>query len=52
MTLDDEIDELDEIFTLVLSNSSNATISDDTAMITILDDDTTEISVADVSEDE
>ena len=39
ITEDDALDEEDETFTVTLSNASNATIADDEATGTILDDD-------------
>ncbi len=44
----DTIDETDETFTVVLGNPGNATIADDTATGTILDNDTRSLSIADL----
>ena len=48
--LDDKLDEPDETFTVTLSNPSNATLNDDVATGTIIDDDASpELSIADQS---
>ena len=49
-TLDDDIDERDETFTVTLSGPTGATLADDTAIGTITDnDDTPTLSVADAT---
>ena len=47
--LDDALDELDETFTLTLSNATNALISDGEGTGTIADDDVANLSVDDVA---
>ena len=45
----DTLSEVSETATLTLSNASNATISDATATLTIVDDDIPSLSINDVS---
>lgn len=48
-SLGDTFDEADETFHVVLTAPTNATLADDTALGTILDDDTRSISVSDAT---
>ncbi len=47
--LDDTIDETNETFAINLSNASNAVISDNSSEVTITDDDTLSVTIADVT---
>ena len=47
--LDDTIDETNETFAINLSNASNAVISDNSSEVTITDDDTLSVTIADLT---